>query len=78
MEVVTFKNIGYPVRTVCHRGGDFKVAEKSLSDALLDTEDLPINDEAEEIDNSIAYYCTHREFTLSDEELFLLVYGDEL
>lgn len=64
---VKFDGVAYTIKE--HNG--YRFSEEKLSFVLMDNDDKYVNQEAEELDNSIAYYFEPNVFhALTPEELY--------
>lgn len=72
MEVIWYRGVGYPARTIVIDGISFLVSVVTLWNELFD--DIRAGSfEAMEVDDSILYYCNEQELNnLTDEEIYNL------
>jgi len=69
MDTIEFDQVIYPVREVYVEGfGMELVAQESLENALM-KDDMYVSSAAKDIDNSIFYYVSDKEFYLSEDKL---------
>lgn len=74
MDTIEYKGIQYPTRDIEYRGQVYTVATTTLSSILFDDSFSPVDNEAQTIDELVAYYLTPEEMeSLTYRQVFELI-----